>query len=107
MKNNSAYYPHDAANGVAAGGVFGIAVQSIGIAADNHNYGNVSATANGASANAGAAAGVCNTAADWACNVGKGVTVNGVAWSESVDAGWICPMTPKTITATYVEQPTL
>ena len=107
MKNNSKYYPHDAANGVAAGGVFGLAVQSIGIAADNHNYGNVSATANGASANAGAAAGVCNTAADWACNVGKGVTVNGVAWSESVDASWICPMTPKTITATYVEQPTL
>lgn len=105
--DNTKYYPNVKGTGVAAGGLFGITAQSYGIEADNSNYGNVSATANGLSSNAGAAAGVCNTAADWACNVGQGVTVNGVAWSESVDASWICPMTPKTITATYVEQPTL
>jgi hypothetical protein len=105
--NNSKYYSDNNVNGVAAGGLFGILAQSIGVESDNYNYGNVTATAAGAASNAGAAAGVSNPASDWGCHIGKGVSVNSTPWSESVDDAWVSPLNTKTITATYVDQPTL
>ena len=105
--NNSKYYTANTVNGVAAGGLYGILAQSTGVDSDNYNYGNVTATAADSPSNAGAAAGVSNPASDWGCNIGKGVSVNSVLWSESVDAAWVSPLNTRTITATYVDQPTL
>lgn len=105
--NNSKYYTANTVNGVAAGGLYGILAQSTGVESDNYNYGNVTATAADSPSNAGAAAGVSNPASDWGCYIGKGVSVNSVLWSESVDAAWVSPLNTRTITATYVDQPTL
>lgn len=94
-----------AGSAIGSGGLFGITAQSTGIADDNKNFGSVSADNGSLPGNAGAAAGVCNTASAWGCVIGKGVSVNGTPWSEDVTVSWLCPSAVNPLSAIYVDQP--
>ena len=92
-------------SGAAAGGIFGLVVNSTMPTAEsdyNINYGTVTAVKGDADGHAGALAGASSIAA-WSGKVGKGTVVNGVAWSESVAAAWLCPSAVNALSATYVD----
>lgn len=101
--SNDAYTSRSAA---AAGGLFGFIGRTpvASVAADNINYGVVSATNAGAATTAGALAGTSQLAT-WSGKVGKNVTVNGVAISTPIDAAWLCPSAEAALTATAVDAP--
>jgi len=92
-------------SGAAAGGIFGLVVNSTMPTAEadyNINYGTVTAVKGDTDGHAGALAGASSIAA-WSGKVGKGTVVNGVAWSESVAAAWLCPSADNALSATYVD----
>jgi len=92
--------------GVSAGGLFGLVgkTPNTAISADNANYGAITAEDAGVVASGGALAGASAVAA-WSGTVGKNVTVNGTAWSETVTASWLCPVATNPVTANYVDAP--
>lgn len=92
-------------SGAAAGGIFGLVVNSTMPTAEsdyNINYGTVTAVKGDADGHAGALAGASSIAA-WSGKVGKGTVVNGVPWSESVEVSWLCPSAVNALSATYVD----
>lgn len=97
----------DGIPGAAAGGIFGLVFVSTLPTEDadyNLNHGTVTANigADDKQGKAGALAGASSIAA-WSGKVGKGTVVNGVPWSESVAASWLCPSAVKALSATYVD----
>ena len=97
-------------SGAAAGGIFGLVVNSTMPTAEsdyNINYGTVTATKGEDDGHAGALAGASNIAS-WSGKVGKNVKVNGVLWNywpEGGEAAWLCPSATNALSATYVDAP--
>lgn len=96
--------------GAAAGGIFGLVVNSTMPTAEsdyNINYGTVTAVKGDSDGHAGALAGASNIAS-WSGKVGKNVKVNGVLcndWPEGGEAAWLCPSATNALSATYVDAP--
>lgn len=96
--------------GAAAGGIFGLVVNSTMPTAEsdyNINYGTVTATKGEDDGHAGALAGASNIAS-WSGKVGKNVKVNSVLWNywpEGGEAAWLCPSATNALSATYVDAP--
>jgi len=99
--DNTSYFS-GTGTGIGAGGLFGglSKTAAANVAADNINYGNVTASDFGTASGAGALAGVSEIT--WSGLVGKTVTVNGVAGAAAApEASWVCPS--GNVTATYVD----
>lgn len=93
--------------GAAAGGIFGLIVNSTMPTAEadyNVNYGIVIAEKGKVEGAAGALAGA-SSIASWTAKVGKGTIVNGIPWSEEVSDSWLCPSAVNPLSAIYVDQP--